>query len=24
LKQEFPELYALFAGFYRQDPAARN
>ncbi len=23
LKQEFPELYALFAGFYRQDPAAR-
>jgi MtfA peptidase len=24
LKQEFPELYALFAGFYRQDPAARR
>jgi Mlc titration factor MtfA (ptsG expression regulator) len=23
LKQEFPELYELFAGFYRQDPAAR-
>jgi len=24
LKQEFPELYALFSGFYRQDPAARR
>jgi len=23
LKQEFPGLYELFAGFYRQDPAAR-
>jgi Mlc titration factor MtfA (ptsG expression regulator) len=23
LKQEFPELYQLFAGFYRQDPARR-
>ena len=23
LKQEFPELYQLFAGFYRQDPATR-
>jgi Mlc titration factor MtfA (ptsG expression regulator) len=23
LKQEFPGLYGLFAGFYRQDPAAR-
>jgi MtfA peptidase len=23
LKQEFPELYRLFAGFYRQDPARR-
>jgi Mlc titration factor MtfA (ptsG expression regulator) len=23
LKREFPKLYELFAGFYRQDPAAR-
>ena len=23
LKREFPELYRLFAGFYRQDPATR-
>jgi len=23
LKREFPELYELFKGFYRQDPAAR-
>jgi len=23
LRQEFPELYELFAGFYRQDPAKR-
>ncbi len=23
LRREYPELYALFAGFYRQDPAAR-
>ena len=24
LKQEFPELYKLFTGFYRQDPAGRH
>ena len=23
LKREFPKLYELFKGFYRQDPAAR-